>query len=128
MSHISTFEVKIMASDMQAFRLACADLGFILHEDKKQYQAYYNKEKCDMMIEVPGVKHQIGLIKQSDGSYKIECDTYGDLGRKIGNNGERLTDAFASQKVQINGRRRGYAVKNQTEKGKKKIRLVLTKY
>jgi hypothetical protein len=128
MSHISKFKVKIYGKDMQAFRLACKELGIVLHEDAKQYQAYYQKENCDMMAEIPGVKHQIGLIKDSDGSYSIQCDTYGELGRKIGNNGSKLTDEFASQKIQINGRNRGWAIKKEAAKDKKKIRLVLTKY
>jgi len=128
MSHVSTFKVKVYSKDMQAFRLACKGLGLILHEDVKQYQTYYGKESCDMMVEVPGVKHQIGLCKESDGSYSIKCDTYGELGRKIGLNGQKLTDEFASQKIQINGRNRGWAVKKEQSKDKKKIRLVLTKY
>jgi len=128
MSHVSTFKVKIYDKDMQAFRLACKAMGFILHEDKKQYQAYYGKEKCDMMVEVPGVNHQIGLIGEKDGSYSIKCDTYGELGRKIGTNGNKLTDEFASQKIQISGRNRGWAIQKQDTKDKKKIRLVMTKY
>lgn len=128
MSHISKFEVKVYTKDMQAFRLACKDLGFILHEDAKSYRHYYGTAKCDMMVEVPGVKHQVGLIKQPDGSYQMECDTYGELGRKIGHNGEKLKDAFASQKIQINARNRGWAIQKQDAKSKKKIRLVLTKF
>jgi len=113
---------------MQAFRLACTDLGLILHEDKTTYNHYYGTGNCDMMVEVPGVKHQIGMIKEKDGSYRMECDTYGGLGNKIGSKGERLTDVFAAQKIQINGRNRGWAIQKQDTKNKKKIRLVLTKF
>ena len=49
------------------------ECGLIL--DKKAKAAVYyagNMKQCDMVIKVPGTKNQIAVIKNDDGSYRLE--------------------------------------------------------
>lgn len=72
MSHLAEIECEIR--DMQAVRAACAKLGWELKENVGEFQAWYDKQKADHAIVIPGTRLEIGLVKQANGSFRPVYD------------------------------------------------------
>jgi hypothetical protein len=49
--------------------------------------------KCDYAIKLPGVRYEVGVVKQADGSYGLLYDFYG-YGEGTGHDGHKLKETF----------------------------------
>lgn len=128
MSHVATIETKL--TDLQAVKAACDRMGWQFMEGQKKYKWYghivgdYNaadnaltngmKEedlgKCDHAIRVPGATYEIGLVNQTDGSFKPAWDWWasGGLSKVRSENGMNgFLQAYALEKTKIEMRRKG---------------------
>src|SRR6266700_2776154 len=91
MSHVLTGSIRILSID--ALKAAAKDLGAVLVENKKTFNAYYGGEQCEHAIQLPGVNYEIGLRKQKDGSFSLAWDEYSSGGRHDGN---KLIEKFGA--------------------------------
>lgn len=107
MSHITTMAVKV--TDIEAARLAAQEFGAVL-ERKSTYNWYSRSVgdyplpagmtvdqlgKCDYVIRIPGVRYEVGLVKQGDG-YIFAWDFYGYDGNSE-HDGHKLLRAFGTE-------------------------------
>jgi hypothetical protein len=144
MSHVACVDIEI--TDLDALELACERLGWKLTRGAKTYEWYgqwvndYSEEdaaykhgiktedygKCDHKITVPGVKYEIGLTEQEDGSYKAVFDFYShELTEAVGGKScPKLKQLYGVEKTKKECIKKGYKV---TEKKLKddKIQLVI---
>lgn len=138
MSHISKIELEI--NDLSALKRACVRLGFEFKENQKEYVWYgrvVNPEahpvpegltendlgKCDHAIHIPNVKYQVGVIRRGT-KYLLVCDFW-DSGLKaaVGENGNRLKQAYAIERTLAEAKRRSFRVQEtRTQNG---VRLFL---
>lgn len=104
MSHVTSVSMQIR--DLNALKQACARMGAIFVQDQKTY-AWYGRSvgdfpipqgmteadlgKCNHAIRVPGVRYEIGVVKQKDGTYSLAYDFYGTGG---GHDGQKLKEKF----------------------------------
>jgi len=94
MSHVDTIEVEI--TDLNALRAAVKESG-CLWLAKNTYEWYghhvgdypipkgMTKEKlgqCDYVIQLPGCKYEIGVVKMPNGKWTLAYDFWGE-GRKL---------------------------------------------
>ena len=69
---------------------------------------------ADAVARFPGAEYDVGIIKQSDGSYRLRWDTWangGGLHRFIGANGGLLAQAYGVEAAKRAARLRGHTVK-----------------
>lgn len=76
MSHLAEVECEIR--DMVAVKTACQRLGWELKENAGEFQAWYDRQKADHAIVIPGCRLEIGLVRQQNGSFK---PVYDDMAR-----------------------------------------------
>jgi len=96
MSHVAKMQLQV--KNLKALAACLAPFGAELIIDQKQFEFYGGaKQKCDHAIRVKGTRYEIGLTKQSDGSFDLQCDFWssGGLGQRFGNQGEKLKQAYA---------------------------------
>lgn len=92
MSHIATVSVIIKNTD--ALKAAAHELGCFFTE-AKTFNSYQSGLPCDFKITVPGVRFEVGVQKQADGTYKLAWDTYGSGGGSLhGADGQKLLTKF----------------------------------
>lgn len=116
MSHIAT--AKVVIKSLRDAKNAAKRLGGVLHENVKKYTWYEGKSSCDAMIEFPGARYSVGLIKQKDGTYSLNFDAWasGGLTPFIGHNGGKFSQAYAVEAAKRMARIRGYNVREVPRK------------
>jgi hypothetical protein len=147
MSHVAT--VSVVITDLNALKLAVAELGGQFVEGQKTYQWYGESVgdyplpkgmteedlgKCDHVIRVPGVHYEIGVVKLKDGTgYTLAYDFYGSGGtddgqkllQKFGDGCKKLTQMYSVHKASLLAKKQGYNVQ-RTTKANGKILLTCT--
>lgn len=111
MSHLSKIELEI--KDIPALRKACTRLGFELCLEQKSFKWFgATGAKCDHTIKVPGAQYEVGVLKNSEGKYELQCDYFDyRLTDKIGKNGGLLKQAYTLEKAKMEAARKGYSCK-----------------
>ncbi len=128
MSHIVKIATEIR--DVEAIKLACAELGLVFKENQKTYKWWgesvgdyplpegITKDElgtCEHAIGVNGTPWEIGLMrnKQTNG-LRIVFDFYGHQGAPlmaaIGKGGEKLLQMYGVHKATIEAKKRGLLV------------------
>lgn len=114
MSHVVEITTKI--TDLDALKAACDELGFGFMEDQREYRWYgewvgdspmpkgmttADLGHCEHAIRIPGVAYEVGVRRQSDGSFTLTYDWWnsGDLKDKLGTNAGPLVQAYAKHKT-----------------------------
>lgn len=145
MSHVVSIKTEL--TDLAAVQAACAELGLVFHENKNRirwfgkwmndysgadaaYKLGIKPEQygtADHVIEVPGCRYDIGLLKNPEtGGYKLYFDYFGE-GQKIqaalGNNGQKLLQYYAAHKATIECKKKGWLVKRTQENGNLKLQV-----
>lgn len=140
MSHVADCDIKI--KDLAAAELAAKALGGELVRDKKTHEWYgrflndwgsdraaVNRRdpktfgKCDHVIKFPGIRYEIGLCKEEDGSFTPVYDNFGSGGghdgqlleKKIGISGSKLKDEYAAAVTTRLLARRGFRVSRSVD-------------
>lgn len=131
MSHIAQIDLDI--KDLDSLKKACIDLGLNFNEDKKTYK-WWGKSvgdwplpqgfteddlgKCDHMISVKDADskcYQVGVVRRRDGrpGYTLLWDFFeGGYGlqKAIGDNGNKLKQAYATNVSMKHARKEGFNV------------------
>ena len=115
MSHISKIEIQI--SDLFALKKACKRLGIEFREGQRRFVWFSGEETCDHAIRVPGAKFEVGL-RFTGSHYELLWDSWsgGGLKESLGEDAGRLKQAYATERVRAEARRKRYRVKEKRTK------------
>jgi hypothetical protein len=94
-------------------------------EERKAYMTA-RLGKCAHAISIPGAAYEIGLRPNSDGSYTLAFDWYGQtamLNALGGAKAPKLVQGYATEKMIIEATRLGHAVESQETLANGDIRL-----
>ncbi len=92
MSHLISAPLKIL--DLEALRKAAAELGGTL-EQSKVFTSYDGPNNaCEYRIVLPGVRYQVGIIRDKD-HYVLSHDPFG-YDESRGHDGHKLVEKFGS--------------------------------
>jgi hypothetical protein len=123
MSHITTKEITIKETDLPYLKEAAAELGLVFNENKTTWHWYGSKpgdaNTCSHTISVPNntEAYEVGVVKNDDGNYKLQFDFYADgrgLNKFVGNDGNKLTQAFVNHKAIGEAKACGFSLKTTT--------------
>jgi len=122
MSHFT--EIKTQIKDIEALRLACAELGLTLLPNTEARGYYDNKTKGDYVIQFKG-PYDIALNHQNDGTYGLTADLWqGHVEKEVGKGYGKLLQLYGVHKATIEARKKGLCVlRRQQQNGS--IKLVL---
>lgn len=139
MSHIS--EVSIQVKDLNALEAAAVRMGGELVRGKTSYVWFgqwvgdspmppgltkADLGKCDHAIKFPGVKYEVGVVAQADGTFRLQFDFWDRGLREImGQDGKPLVQAYAVEKAKIEARRMGRSVIRESINADGSVKLVL---
>jgi len=114
-SHITTVQTQIR--DIEALREACKVLGCTL-EGPGQITGYArNMGRADHIIRLPGTHYTVGLVRQPDGTYRIEADFWaGHVERVLGPRCSKLLQEYALSVVTRSAATRGRQASVSREK------------
>ena len=108
MSHFT--EIKTQIKDIEALRLACAELGLTLLQDAEARGYYENRTKGDYVVQLKG-PYDIALNKQADGTFGLTADLWqGHVEGEVGKNYGKLLQLYGVHKAMREARQRGYSV------------------
>lgn len=91
MSHLTSGTVVL--KDIAALTDAVRESGCQI-EQRKTFVAY-TQGQCEYAIKLPGVRYEIGVVKQKDGSFTLAYDPY--TYESHGHDGKKLTDKFGDK-------------------------------
>ena len=112
MSHMVVQELII--KDLDLLEKICQKFGFNFQKNKKSAKYYGgNTKKCDHTISVPGTNNEIALIKQTDGSYRMEADFYGTEGKTVKEAVGKITQQYTIEATKRATRKKGYSILEQ---------------
>jgi len=122
MSHFT--EIKTRIKDIEALRLACAEMGLTLLPNSEARGYYENKTKGDFMIQLKG-PYDIALNLQKDGTYGLTADLWqGHVEKEVGKGYGKLLQLYGVHKATLEARKKGLSVlRRQQQNGS--IKLVL---
>lgn len=115
MSHISKIEIQI--KDIEVLKKACQRLGYTFVENKKSFVRYAGTTQCDHVIQVPGAKYEIGL----SGSELLYDDFR--TGGLTGNIPGKIKQAYASEQVKKEAKKKNYRIQEKHTQNGIKITL-----
>lgn len=119
MSHISKMELKI--NDLPSLIAATKEVGMQFNEGQTQHRYWANKmSPCEHAISAPGSKHEIGVIKEKDGTYGLNWDaSFNDLVKFVGSGASKLKQEYAFAVAAKAAKRDGYRAVNKRYEDKK---------
>lgn len=129
MSHITKIDLEI--KDLSCLETAAEMLNLDFNRDAKTHLYYAgNRGKCDHSISVRGKKdaYEIGVVANTDGSYKLNWDDYAGgrgLVDVVGQGASRLKQEYAVAVAEKQARRQGYRVKRENIGGKIRLRMTM---
>ncbi len=122
MSHFTT--VKTQIKDIDALRLACAELGLTVKQNAQARGYYENKTRGDCVIKLKG-PYDIALNHQPDGSFGITADLWeGHVEKEVGKNYGKLLQLYGVHKATLEARKKGLSVFRRAQQNGA-IKLVL---
>lgn len=143
MSHIATIKTEI--KDIEAVKLACAELGLEFKENQKTCKFWPTagrpqEHPCEHAVALPigSYEMELGLVKTETGYSLVGdnllhhddptvCQTLFGLDKNpLGKNYSKLLQLYAVNKATIESKKRGYLVQRQYVPGTQKIQLVVT--
>lgn len=119
MSHIT--EIKVNIQNLEALKKACDAIGLQFVENKTQHKYFAGSmAKCDHVIRLkdnPNA-YEIGVIKNSDGTYKLNWDVFsggkGMVDAVGGKNAEKLLQHYSVEQAAMALARKGFRVNRKT--------------
>ena len=135
MSHVVTIELEV--KDLEALAKAARDLGAELVRDQKTFRWYgrwmndYSADnaayrqgispkdygKCDHIIRHPKCSYDVGLIRQSNGSYRVVADEWqaGGLASVFGQGMQKLKQRYGVAVAARTMRKQGWQVTEKAQ-------------
>ena len=122
MSHFT--EIKTQIKDIEALRLACAELGLTLLQNTEARGYFENRTKGDYVIKLKG-PYDIALNKNADGTFGLTADLWnGHVEKEVGQGLRQTSPALRRPQSTIEARKKGLSVlRRQQQNGA--IKLVL---
>ena len=119
MSHISKMELKI--NDLQSLIAATKAIGMQFNEGQTKHQYWNGKmSSCDHAISAPGSKHEIGVVREKDGTYGLNWDaSYNDLAKVVGVGASKLKQEYGFAVAAKAAKRDGWRPVNKRYEDKK---------
>jgi len=123
MRHFTTIKTQI--KDIEALRLACAELGLVVKQNAMA-RGYYEKQiKGDYVIKRKG-PYDIAVNQQPDGSFGLTADLWqGNVEKEVGTNYGKLMQLYAVHKAMREARKKGHLTRRQPQKDGS-IKLVIS--
>lgn len=96
-----------------------------------QRRTIINKEmgRADHAIVFKGATYDVGVMAEKDGTYRLRWDQWaggGGLNAKIGNSGEKFSQAYAIEATKRAARRKGFMVREEAQpNGHVKLKLLV---
>ena len=108
MSHISKMELKI--DDIASLIAATKVLGMQFNEGQTKHLYFAGKTSpCEHAISAPGSRHEIGVVREKDGTYGLNWDaSYNDLAKVVGKDAYKLKQEYAFAVAAKAAKRRGF--------------------
>jgi hypothetical protein len=108
MSHFT--EIKTQIKDIDALRLACAELGLTLLQNADARGYYENRTKGDYVVQLKG-PYDIALNKQADGTFGLTADLWqGHVEAEVGQGYGKLLQPYGVHNATIEARKKGLSV------------------
>ena len=108
MSHFT--EIKTQIKDIEALRLACAELGLTLLQNAEARGYYENRTKGDYVVRLKG-PYDIAVNKQPDGTFGLTADLWqGQVENEVGQGYGKLLQLYGVHKASIEARKKGLSV------------------
>jgi hypothetical protein len=108
MSHFT--EIKTQIKDIEALRLACAELGLTLLQSADARGYYENTTKGDYVVQLKG-PYDIALNKQADGTFGLTADLWqGHIEEEVGKGYGKLLQLYGVHKAMMEARKKGLSV------------------
>jgi len=105
MSHFT--EITTQIKDIEALRLACAELGLTLLQNAEARGYYENKTKGDYVVQLKG-PYDIALNKNADGTFGLTADLWnGHVEKEVGQGYGKLLQLYGVHKATIEARKKG---------------------
>jgi len=122
MSHFT--EIKTQIKDIEALRLACAELGLTLLQNAEARGYYENKTKGDYVVRLKG-PYDIAVNQQADGTFGLTADLWqGQVEEEVGQGYGKLLQLYGVHKTFIKARKKGLSVLRRPQQNGS-IKLVL---
>jgi hypothetical protein len=103
-------EIKTQIKDIEALRLACAELGVSLVPNTSARGYSDTATKGDYVIRLKGL-YDIALNKQADGTYGLTADLWqGRVEQEVGSKYGKLLQLYGVHKATLEARRKGLSV------------------
>jgi hypothetical protein len=108
MSHFT--EIKTQIKDIEALRLACAELGLALLQNAEARGYYENRTKGDFVVRLKG-PYDIAVNRQPDGTFGLTADLWqGHVEKEVGQGYGKLLQLYGVHKASIEARKKGLSV------------------
>jgi len=123
MSHLTA--VKTQIKDLDALRAAVERLGCTLTEGGEITGYYGPMGRADYLIRIPGTRYNVGVVRQSDGTYALHADFWdGSVRRALGPQFGRLLQEYAVEVVERKARaQRKFVQTTRLPDGRIRIRI-----
>jgi len=122
MSHFAT--IKTQLKDINALRLACAELSLQLLENAEARGYDGRTTMGHFVIQLKG-PYDIALNHQEDGTYALTTDWWdGHVEAEVGKGYGKLLQLYAVQKATLEAKKRGHLIK-RTQQQDGTIKLLI---
>lgn len=128
MSYTKTVKVEMQEGHLPFLQTACVDLGLNWLEGQQQYQTHEGIRTCVHAIQMEGVRHTIGVVRQGD-KFNLACDFYGSpklrdqVGQQFEHLMQRLSTNMAKHELYEQGAR---DIREEVVEEDERVRLVAT--
>jgi hypothetical protein len=108
MSHFT--EIKTQIKDIEARRLACAELGLTLLENAEARGYYESRTKGDFVVQLKG-PYDIAVNQQADGTFGLTAELWqGHVEKAVGQGYGKLLQLYGVHKATIEARKKGLSI------------------
>ena len=134
--------IKLEVKSLEALRGACQRLGLEFVEGQTAYKWFgvsvghnplpeglsvHDLGRCDHAIRVPDAAYEVGVVYR-DGAYRLLWDSWeaGGLERALGQDGNRLKQAYGIEAAILEAQRQGYSIwEEQQQDGAVKLHIAV---
>jgi hypothetical protein len=104
MSHVAT--IKTQMRDKSALKAAVEALGGVWKEGQKTATVYTGTQRSDHAFGLPGVRYEVGVTQELDGTLSLNFDPYGGSWSGGRHDGHKLVEKFGQRLEKV---KQGYS-------------------
>lgn len=126
MSHQT--RIKCKDTNIAALQEAAKKLGFTSFRRNTNWEMYYGKSDriAELVMKHPSHRLEVGVVKETDGSYSLHTDFYGGLDAVIGKGAKKLIQYWRAEAAAEQAMLDGFAVETQVEEQSQALVLKCT--